>query len=352
MANSESGNKPNRSFARPRRRRFIFVATYLFYLTILLLVGAKLFWHFGFGVPMTRASLTPRDIWITFYPKIHDSGVMAAEINPGDEYYDVLALGGSVMDQAASSMETALRERLGDRLRYFNLATAAHTSRDSFLKAEFLKDKSFDLILVYNGINDVAMNNVPADRFQDDYTHCDWYSGISNRVKAGKMSFTEFAADRLSLITRSGQPREDHVHCAIVKTAGPLRANLAGIVKFAAAKRTPVVLMTFQHYIAEGYQEDLFHAGGFDYGVGIDRMEVEAWTSPEHVARTLAVQNIEIEKLAAESENVILCDQVKHMPAEGKYFSDVCRMTAIGRDLFARDIMDVIEPILPPMPAK
>ncbi len=347
MNQSETENQTDHGAKRPRIRRLFFLASYLFYLTALLFVGTKLFWHFGFGVPLNR-SLSPLELLVTFYPKLHESGVYRTEIAPDDEYFDVLALGGSVMDQASLSMETALRKRLGDRLRYFNMATAGHTSRDSFLKAEFLKDKSFDLILVYNGINDLAMNNVPAELFRDDYTHCVWYAGMDKRVKAGQLSLTDLASDRLKLIARSGQDRTTHVHSAVIKTTGPLRTNLKGIVDIAAAKHTPVVLMTFQHYIAEGYQEDLFHAGGFDYDEGFDRMEVEAWTAPQYVAPSLAAQNIEIENLAAESKNVILCDQVQHMPAAGKYFSDVCHMTAIGRDLFAQNIMDVIEPILPP----
>lgn len=347
MTDSQTEANLDQSGKRSPVRRLMFVASYLFYVAILLFVGAKLFWHFGFGIPMTR-SLSAVEVLVTFYPKLHSSGVYETEITPDNGYFDVLALGGSVMDQASQSMETALRKRLGDKLRYFNMATAAHTSRDSFLKAEFLRDKSFDLILVYNGINDLAMNNVAEEQFQDDYTHCAWYAGMAKRVKAGKLSLTELASDRIELIARSGQDRADHIHSAVIKTTRPLRANLKGIVEIAAAKQTPVVLMTFQHYIAEGYREDLFRAGGFDYGTGFDRMEVEAWTAPEYIAPALAAQNNEILDLAAESSNVILCDQVKHMPAEGKYFSDVCHMTAVGRNLFAKNIMDVIEPILPP----
>ena len=185
MTNFSTEDKRKAPGHRPARRRFFFAAWYTIYLVVLLLIGSKLFWHFGFGVPVTR-SLTQLDLWVSFYPDVHDSGLSAAEIKPDDDYFDVLVLGGSVMDQAANILEEQLRKRVGDRLRYFNIAEAAHTSRDSYLKFQLFSDRQFDLVVVYNGINDVAMNNVSQQMFRDDYTHCFWYAAMRDRIITGK----------------------------------------------------------------------------------------------------------------------------------------------------------------------
>src|SRR5205807_5198572 len=118
-------------------------------------------------------------IWHAFYPEIRASGLEAITVSNTDATYDVLFLGGSVVSPffgtIGEQLQAGLRARLARPVRVFNLAMPAHTSRDSLLKYRYLARHRFDLVIVYNGINDTRMNNCPPEMFRLDYTHCAWY---------------------------------------------------------------------------------------------------------------------------------------------------------------------------------
>src|SRR5438128_105395 len=121
-------------------------------------------------------------IWYGYYPELRNSGALDAVIRNDDDVYDVLILGGSVIspafhfdkDLVNSKFEAALKRPV----RIFNLATPAHTSRDSLLKYRALAQQKFDLVILYDSINDTRMNNCPPQMFRADYTHCAWYRQI------------------------------------------------------------------------------------------------------------------------------------------------------------------------------
>ena len=142
-------------------------------LLLLLELTSRLFWHIKYGAPLLSSHL----LLDMFYP-----GLQAARervIEPDQSEYDVLIIGGSVLDTGWGPVGTMLRQRLMSRLNrpvsVHNLAQSAHTSRDSLNKYRRLRDRDFDLVLVYNGINDTKTNNVPPNLYEDDYSHLAWY---------------------------------------------------------------------------------------------------------------------------------------------------------------------------------
>jgi hypothetical protein len=155
------------------------VAAISLLLTILLgEFAARSYWRLAWGVPI----LQPEQIWYRFYPEVRDAHVEAAPPDKADGVFEVLLLGGSVLHgdfgPIAADFESDLAARLGRPVRVFNLAHVARTTRDSLLKYRRLANRSFDLVVVYHGINDVRMNNCPRAMFRSDYSHSGWYAAI------------------------------------------------------------------------------------------------------------------------------------------------------------------------------
>ena len=114
---------------------------------VLVVVGAeaaaRIFWRLCYGIPIGH----PDRILYAYYPAIRE--VDKVQPAHGDRFYDILFLGGSVLDSEWGQVEQSLREQLayaGQRnVRIFNLARPAHTSRDSWLKYAALSEARFDL---------------------------------------------------------------------------------------------------------------------------------------------------------------------------------------------------------------
>jgi hypothetical protein len=59
-------------------------------------------------------------------------------------------------------------------------AAGAQTSRDSYLKYRWLSSKRFDLVVLYDGINEACANNCPPNVFRADYSHYAWYRFLND----------------------------------------------------------------------------------------------------------------------------------------------------------------------------
>ena len=55
------------------------------------------------------------------------------------------------------------------------MSQGAHTTLDSYLKHKALHNKTFDVVVIYHGINEVRANNSPPEIFKPDYSHYAWY---------------------------------------------------------------------------------------------------------------------------------------------------------------------------------
>src|SRR5262249_35058295 len=98
----------------------------------------------------------------------------------GDDTFDVLLLGGSVLHPSYGTIPRhlgpALEAKLGRKVRLVNLSFLGMTSLDSRIKYEHFADRRFDLVILYHGINDVHLNNTPPGCFRPDYSHAARYA--------------------------------------------------------------------------------------------------------------------------------------------------------------------------------
>src|ERR1700734_783326 len=144
--------------AQPAKRRSRFglgwrLIALCLWTAVLCYVGAKCFLWWRLDVGMTE-SPGVEAVWRLHSQELYSSGAVNARLGPDDGSYDVLLLGGSVLEQTAPALEQALRKELDGRVRLFNLARSPHTSRDSFLKHSHLGNRHFDLVIFYDAIND------------------------------------------------------------------------------------------------------------------------------------------------------------------------------------------------------
>lgn len=296
----------------------------------------RLFWRISSGVPLTRRP-DVSEVWNHFYPEIRESGVETAS-RPGS--IEVLLLGGSVLQQAEGAIQAALREKYGNAVRVYSLARSAHTSRDSYWKSQRLAARMFDLVIVYDGINDARMNCCPKDVYRDDYTHCVWYRELARRLAAGRVTIPDLVSDVQAKGLALERPTEAELDFGLdVKTANAFRSNLEAILDRAHAPGQKTVLMTFATDIPSDYSRKEFERGGFGYGKGGYHLAVELWGRPEGVRKAMVIQNAIIHELAKGRDDVILVDQDRLLKKDGSIFCDPCHLTDVGCRAFAANIM-------------
>jgi hypothetical protein len=332
-----------------RSRRLLFLGVYLFFCWGIAVFGIKLFWKFHAGVPLGE---TARN-WDYFYGDLRSSGLKAAHPSHDDDHFDVLLLGGSVLDPSWGEVEKYLSQKLegalGRQFRVFNLACPGHTSRDSLLKYSLLDTEQFELVVVYDGINDVRLNCCPRELFRDDYSHCSWYFEIENCVRKGRMAAPSSLADEFRIVHRliflnSGVDGTLVEHGREIKTDRTLRQNHAEIIKTAAIRGDTVLLMTFAYDIPENYDEQIRN-GTLNYSAETRRTRclADGWGQPENVVATLDAQNAAIRALAGEFSDVLFVDQRELLPEQEQFFFDACHLSEEGSRRFVENMWPAVE---------
>jgi hypothetical protein len=312
-------------------------------------------------VPLLR----PAQILYAYYPELRSSGELPeapparAQTRPvqGDEFYDVLLLGGSVLHKSWGSVETELREQLaslGHRdVRIFNLAMPAHTSRDSLLKYAALGDDRFDLVIFYHGINEARVNNAPPDLFREDYGHYSWYEVVNTLAPYhGSAYFAlPYTLRYLAIAARSYLTKNRFISTYEVRkewarygkdprSAASFSRNVNAILELASQRGERLVLMTFALYIPEDYSRKAFTEKRLDYR--LHRAPIEWWGLPEHVMNAVSAHNEIVRGVAARHKQVFLVDQASLMPGSALYFNDPCHLTAAGAARFVENMLAVL----------
>lgn len=324
---------------RSRPRRALFLGAYLLFCLALPAGGLGLYWSLRAGKPLAGSI----DVWDYYYPELRAIG--ASSPRHDDDRFDLLLLGGSVLEPAWGDVEHLLRERLEaefpGRFRIDNLARSGHTSRDSLLKYSHLAGQQFDLVFAYEGINDVRMNNVSREMFRDDYTHCAWYRGFEKRRAAGSISLPAAIGQQLETLGESiefGAPR-DMAQAELgreIKTARTVAGNLAGIARLAAERHDPLLLATYAWYIPADYTRERFESQMLDYSYRADGRScgAEMWGRPDLIGPVIDAQNTAIRELVADDARLGLVDLERAIAKAKVNFVDPCHLTAEGSRAF------------------
>ena len=342
--NSLKTTEPAARHARHRSRRWTRTVLYLVYLAVLAWLGVKLLWWIRFDVPVTQ---TPNadTVWKSYYPELWKSGAIECHPATDDATLDVLLLGGSVLQQVAQKFESELSAMSARPVRVFSLAASSHTSRDSRNKSWRLRDKPFDWIVFYHGINDVRMNCCSTAEFRQDYSHCAWYDAFSRRLEAGRLTVSSLAVDQLwSQPIELGPPKPAQLDWGDeLKTPPAFRDNVAAIV---AANQRPgqhVILATFACYIPENYSRDRFQNHELDYGHGQFELAAELWGKPANVIAGVNAHNQQVREVALKYPNTLLVELAHEIPHSSENFSDPCHLTDRGCELFVARLLAAVQ---------
>ncbi len=215
-------------------------------------VGSRIYWRAVKDVATVRHDA----IFRTFYPEMDEAHIDAVAPYHGDDTYEVLLLGGSVLHQLfgdlSQRLRTGLEQKLGRKVHVANLANLGLTSRDSLNKYAHLSDKRFDLVIAYEGINDVKLNNTPPGAYRADYSHHTRFAQIKTLRKHKELPYLAFPyttyyltsslLDRLHLTNR---PRPELVqHGDAIRTPPAFEANMEALTRLAHQRGDRLVLLT------------------------------------------------------------------------------------------------------------
>ena len=306
------------------------------------------------------------DLQSVFYRELQDSGVLNAPQTREDGNFNVLLLGGSVLAPDFGKIDEFLAQRLnkdlGRTVKIYNLARAAHSSRDSLNKYLRLSEKRFDLVLFYHAINESRMNNVPPDIFRTSYIHASWYA----RLDALKQHFetpaiTLFYAlhylwikfgEKTGLVPylpKHVPPDSWLDHGSNIRTDAAFRGNLSQLINNARKRGDPLLIVTFATYLPGNYNLDKPYdqqpEGVNDYhGNGLSR--IEAWGQASNVISAVAKHNSISRQLghstSKASKNVIFADLDATFPRRGEFFIDVTHFSLVGQKAFVNHVAPLI----------
>lgn len=316
-------------------RRWLFVSIWLVFCGSLLWLAGKSYWWFTAAVPPTQEP----SVWDHHYPLLRRSGLLDQIPRHDDGQFDLLLLGGSVLvpgwTQVQAELEQRLEAAVPGRFRLYNLGESGYTSRDSLIQYEHLAGRQFDLVLVYDGINDVRMNCCPPEEFRDDYTHFSRYAALRRHLAAGRINLPRAALDRLQVVVGTLPYGTTHPQLlqygADPQSARTLVANVEEIARLARERHDHLLLLTYAWYIPEDYSEARFKAGELDYATENARAcTVEIWGNPPDVIRALTLQNDGLRELAARFPESGFVDLARDLPATGEHFVDPCHLTHAG----------------------
>ncbi|HZR23824.1 MAG TPA: hypothetical protein VFA59_09570 [Vicinamibacterales bacterium] len=310
--------------------------------------AARVFWRVAYGLSLRHAG----HVLVAFYPELRR--VDGIHPSRGDGHFEILLLGGSVLHPGWGAVEQALVERLERAgihdVRVTNLAAIGRTSRDSVLNYASLTDARFDRVIVYDGLNDVRANNIPPDRFRDDYGHYQWYETVNAMAGSDASALfalpltIRFAAVRARETSARNRympsgaiPQEWLVYGKSARSVAALEHNLGEIVSIAARRGDPLTLMTFAIHVPSNYSLDRFHHHTLDYDLHVS--PIELWGDPANVVSAVDQQNEAVRRLAAAHPDVTLVDQANTLPRGAEYFNDICHLTLAGSSAFAENIV-------------
>lgn len=317
-----------------RFRRLPRTAAYLLFILAIAELSVRAYWGLIGGSFMDA----PNRIHLLWYPEL--KGV---EPKRQDREFDVLLLGGSTMFNLGSRIQAALDEVIDGPVRVHNVAARAHTSLDSRSKYFHLDAARFDLVLYYHAINEARANNCPPGLFRDDYTHYAWYRLMQPYDAGGRrilaLPFTlehmvAKLAPQIGLVEAVPKhaPREEWLdYGSDIKTATTFRRNLDWIADTAAERGDPFVALVFATYVPPGYTDQKFLDN--QLGLAAGGQPNILWGRTENVVKAVATHNQAILDLRGR-EGVRVVDMRAAVPAQPRYWRDICHLSDQGRDLW------------------
>ena len=329
-------------------KKIKFIITYLFFLILFFELILRLL--FSIVLKDYNIIKNPQNIIYKYYPEVKELSKQDILVN--DNVNSILLLGASVLEPTFGSIEVELKNKLKSEninAKIYNVSTPAHTSLDSRIKLSLLKDKHFDIIIFYHGINETRFNNCSDKFFKHDYSHIEFYKlikpllrSISNitiipySINLLKVKFIKYISPE-SLMNQGKivYNEKNKIYGEHIKTEQSFSENLKEIIKLSKAINAKLVLPTFSFYLTDDYNLNDFKAKRLDYAFNTSACPVELWGYKENVKNSIVRHNKIIYDLyRQDSLDICFFDMNKYIPKNGENFNDICHLTKIGSEIF------------------
>lgn len=256
----------------------------------------------------------------------------------------VLLLGSSTMfnRHMADRLKAALQQQTGKTVELLNAGLRSHTTRADVIKLRLLQDYQWDLVLFYDGINDLWANHVLPQDFHGDYRQLDpWYrrNVLLDNSLVARYSYNLLYQRWLSPHHRFVFPKKPFINAANFASLASFRKNIEEMLAISRAAGAQPILLTFAFHLPENYSRKAFLDGQLDYSNpdNYDSRDVYNWGPPDYVREGLQQQNAILRRLAVEN-NVPLIDIDSSMSGHGRWFGDVCHFNDDGVDVFVATV--------------
>ena len=325
----------------------------------------------GLGLRLVHLSSDPR---VLVYPRV------ANEINgfKDDEFeraipaghFRMLTLGASAFVtrefqprfEALMNRSPLFRQR-DLAVRVVSTGVPAHTTFDSLWKYQYWYDGyDFDLVLLYDGINDARANNYPREVFRADYTQFPYYQRYAPAftwidrhpilARSFAMTFGVSLYHRMRVQLAPAFQREapyNHplddpwlAEGADVKTAPVFSRNVEEVLRIARERGQRVLLLTYAYYLPDDYTNERFFARTTDYTFMPESVATEVWGRKENVVAAIEAHNEAMRRIAALHPEALFFDMERSIPKDREHWIDICHWTDLGREAFARGVLEAI----------
>ncbi len=318
-------------------------------------IAARFFWFGVRRIPLHHPEYTLQ----IFYPEMRKG--LARKPNPTGPSFDILLLGGSIIENDWSAVSPGLREHLARRvegkIRIFNLAKAGHNSLDSLRKYRGLPGARFDLVVFCPSINEARTNNVPPELFRRDYSHFHINEIVAAMARYHRATTFALPYTLHGLVlflrhlsrrrhkTPFGVPRPEWTqHGGLPQNDESFRTNIAAIVDHAGSRGDRLVLLTLAAHDPPGYSVEAFRERRLDYSLHLFPFEI--WGNREDVLAMVRRHNAILRELAQRNPEVLMVDQDALMPRSGAHFNDPCHLTLLGSSRFVENLIAGLPPDL------
>ncbi|MFT6802531.1 MAG: hypothetical protein ACJA2N_001720 [Salibacteraceae bacterium] len=325
---------------------------------LILELGSRIALHLKINLPIANPHKLLTEV---IYPEV---GYVKSNYKLGREHFNILLLGGSVINHRWSNLEKKLRENVQSytnlQVNVYNLSMPGHNSLDNLIKYEILQDLEFDAVVYYESINETRANNIDSSYFKKDYSHISWYRNIYLLNKHPELKLTvipffiEYVIDRIRIKFN----KERYILSALPKlkkfdrvsplgSVKTLKTNLSEINRIAKNKGEPLLLCTYAFYVPENVNLTGSKKDKKFYSACSLSSPITNWGSVNNTLKSLKLHNKVIHSIALENPNVILYDFNKVLDINKGYFCDICHMTPLGNNVLSNGISEkIIELIL------
>lgn len=345
------------------KRNNLYKLILLLILVIAIEIISRLFISISFNTPF----LTPQNIIYFYYPELKKLNTYSYDENK----INLLVLGGSVVydgkvdvilngDSIHSTFCNIPQLLDNNQFNTLSLAMPAHNSLDSRYKYEFIKDRKFDYVFVYHGINDVRANNVNQSNFDELYRHIEFYDDIAIFFRHPEIKYfsaffvIDWLAHQVLKNRKKYIPKEFYYALqnqkepeflkegTEIKTKETFKSNFSSIIKLAQNKGEKVVMSTYAWYLDENYSLQMFRNKELDYDEQI--WPTELYGLPSNVSKGLGFHNGIVKDLMESKlyNNLLFIDIEKAIPKNEYFFNDICHLNFKGCTLLSALLQQAI----------